>query len=157
MYKEIRRDGNHSTWEVVQLICDSDADIPSLPTLTDPSADGKHQPCAPGSTVKVLASKCIYILNNEGEWVLYEDNGSGLSGTLTYKTYDGTTTLHTENILVGGNGTYANTESRDADAQYTYTPNGWATTVNGDPDEYAIKNVVGARTVYAAYDKHERM
>ena len=72
---------------------------------------------------------------------------------LTYKTYDGASTLYTETINDGGNGTKTNSQSRDSDAQYSYTPNGWATEVNGNTNPNALVNVVGDRTVYAAYTK----
>ena len=71
---------------------------------------------------------------------------------LTYKTYDGSSTLYTETIYDGGNGTKENTTARPADARYTYTPNGWSKVPNGNPDANALVNVVADRTVYAAYD-----
>ena len=71
---------------------------------------------------------------------------------LTYKTYDGSSTLYTETIYDGGNGTKENTTTRPADKRYTYTPNGWSKVANGNPDANALVNVVADRTVYAAYD-----
>ena len=73
------------------------------------------------------------------------------SATLTYMTYDGTSTIDTETILDGGNGTKTNTSSKPSTAQYTYAPDGWATTINGPKDANALVAVRGDRTVYAAF------
>ena len=78
------------------------------------------------------------------------------SAILTYKTYDGSSTIATETILDGGNGTRTNNTQRTATAQYTYTPNGWATTPNGARDANALANVSADRTVYAAYTQTVR-
>ena len=74
------------------------------------------------------------------------------TSVLTYKTYDGSSTLYTETVYDGGNGTKENTIARPADARYTYTPNGWSKVPNGSYDANALVNVVVDRTVYAAYD-----
>lgn len=73
------------------------------------------------------------------------------SAVLTYKTYDGATTLFTETVLDGGNGTKVNTTARTSTAQYSYTPDGWATEPNGSKDVNALVNIVADRTVYASY------
>lgn len=75
------------------------------------------------------------------------------SAVLTYKTYDGETTLFTETVLDGGNGTKVNTTARTSTAQYSYTPDGWATEANGNKDANALVNVVADRIVFAAYTK----
>lgn len=76
-----------------------------------------------------------------------------ISATLTYKAYDGSSTIATETVYNGGDGTKTNSTSRSSDAQYTYTPDGWATAPNGNKDANALKNVTADRTVYAAYSK----
>ena len=73
------------------------------------------------------------------------------SAILTYKTYDGASVLFTETVLDGGNGTKVNTTARTSTAQYSYTPDGWATEPNGSKDANALANVVADRTVYASY------
>lgn len=75
------------------------------------------------------------------------------SAVLTYKTYDGETTLFTETVLDGGNGTKVNSTARTSTAQYSYTPDGWATEANGNKDANALVNVIADRTVFAAYTK----
>ena len=51
-----------------------------------------------------------------------------------------------------GDGTYTGTPERDGDAQYSYTFDGWSTAPNQTAGEAnAVKNVVGDRSVYAAY------
>lgn len=72
--------------------------------------------------------------------------------TLSYYTYDGTL-ITTETINDGGDGTYAGTPARAADAQYTYTFAGWSLTMGGDADANATKHVTADRAVYAAYSK----
>ena len=75
-----------------------------------------------------------------------------ITSTLSYYTYDGTL-ITTETINDGGDGTYAGTPARAADAQYTYTFAGWSLTMGGDADANATKNVTADRNVYAAYTK----
>lgn len=75
------------------------------------------------------------------------------SAVLTYKTFDGSSVIGSEDVLDGGNGTLTNSTARAQDAQYTYSPDGWATEPNGNKDADALKNVVTDRTVYAAYSK----
>lgn len=76
-----------------------------------------------------------------------------VTAILTYLTYDGSSTIDSETIIDGGTGTKVNSTARNADVQYTYAPDGWATMPNGDKDEDALKNVTADRTVYAAYSK----
>ena len=75
------------------------------------------------------------------------------TAVLTYKTYDGATTLFTETVLDGGNGTKVNTTARIADAQYTYEPDGWSLTQDGAKDADALVGVTADRTVFASYTK----
>lgn len=75
------------------------------------------------------------------------------SAVLTYKTFDGSSVIGSEDVLDGGNGTLTNSTARAQDAQYTYSPDGWATEPNGDKNADALKNVTADRTVYAAYTK----
>lgn len=79
-----------------------------------------------------------------------------ISVTLTYRTYDGSSVIATETVLDGGNGTRTNSTARASTAQYTYTPNGWATTPNGARNDSALLNVTTDRTVYAAYTQTVR-
>lgn len=74
-----------------------------------------------------------------------------ISTTLKYYNYDGSQLLYTETVLDGGNGVYAGTPTRTADAHYTYTFSGWATSPNGQADANATKSVTTNRSVYAAY------
>lgn len=73
------------------------------------------------------------------------------SAVLTYKTYDGATVIDTETVYDGGNGTKTNNTARASTAQYSYTPNGWATAPNGARDNNALVGITADRTVYAAY------
>ena len=75
-----------------------------------------------------------------------------ITSTLTYKSYDGSTTLYTETITDGGNGAYAGTPSRTSTAQYSYTFLGWSRYEDQSAaDSTATQNVTVDRTVYAAY------
>lgn len=71
--------------------------------------------------------------------------------TLSYYNYDGTSLITTEQVVDGGDGTYAGQPSRSSTAQYNYTFAGWATTPNGAADANATKAVTTNRSVYAAY------
>ena len=55
MYKELRVDVQYNTCE---YLADDVSDIQDLPTD------------APGSTVLIAATSDVYILNNQGQWVL---------------------------------------------------------------------------------------
>lgn len=77
-----------------------------------------------------------------------------VNSVLTYKTWDGSETLQTQNIVDGGNGSYTGQPTRDQTAQYTFTFVGWNTStdaVANDPN--ATKAVYADRTVYAAYSR----
>ena len=77
-----------------------------------------------------------------------------ISSTLTYKSWDGLTTIQTETIADGGDGTYSGTPSRTSTAQYNYTFLGWALSTDSQTaDPNATKGVVADRTVYAAYSR----
>ena len=76
-----------------------------------------------------------------------------LSTELKYYNYDGTTLLHTETIIDGGDGSWNGTPTRTADAQYTYTFAGWSLYQDGSADTNATKNVSRNRSVYAVYTK----
>lgn len=71
--------------------------------------------------------------------------------TLSYYNYDGTSLITTEQVVDGGDGTYAGQPSRDSTVQYNYTFAGWATEPNGAADANATKAVTTNRSVYAAY------
>ena len=80
------------------------------------------------------------------------------SAVLTYKSFDGSSTITTETVLDGGNGTYSGQPSRTATAKYNYTFAGWSLTPasgiepnNGSVNANARNNVTADRTVYAAY------
>lgn len=71
---------------------------------------------------------------------------------LKYYSYDGSTLIHTEDVLSGGNGTYSGQPSRAATPAYTYTFAGWSRSMNQSVTEYgALTNVTANRNVYAVY------
>lgn len=81
-----------------------------------------------------------------------------ISATLTFKTWDGGSTLATQTILDGGNGTDITHPARTQSDKYTYTFAGWALTPgtgiepnNSSVNANALNNVSADRTVYAAY------
>lgn len=104
-------------------------------------------PALDGSDAAVYKERYPYITIKAG----------ALRCVLTYKTFDGSTTIDSEIIATTdgdiGDGTKVNSTPRDADVQWTYTPNGWSRTPNGDPDPTALIDVDADRIVYAAYDK----
>lgn len=80
-----------------------------------------------------------------------------LTAVLTYMSEDGSTKLHEETIVNGGNGTYAETNfTKESTAQYDFTFGGWSLSSNGEPNPDALKNVEADRTVYVAFTKSLR-
>ena len=76
---------------------------------------------------------------------------------LTYYNYNGGSSLYTEILPYGKNGTYSGTPTRASTAQYTYTFIGWSTTKNSTTaDANAIKNLTSDRSVYAVYSQQTR-
>ena len=76
---------------------------------------------------------------------------------LTYKTWDGSSTIGSpETIVDGVNGTRVNSTARTQTDEYTFSPNGWSLTPDGNPDANALNAVVADRTVYAAYTRTKR-
>lgn len=77
-----------------------------------------------------------------------------VNSVLTYKTWDGSETLQTQNIVDGGNGTYSGSPTRDQTAQYTFTFVGWSTEQDASANvPSATRAVYADRTVYAAYSR----
>lgn len=77
--------------------------------------------------------------------------------TLTYYNYNGGSSLYTEILPYGKNGTYTGTPTRASTAQYTYTFIGWSTTKNATTvDANATKNLTSDRSVYAVYSQQAR-
>lgn len=83
-----------------------------------------------------------------------------VTSVLTFKNYDGSSTLYTrdfDNGVIRTGQTVPSAPSRSSTAQYSYTPVGWNThmdTETNDPD--CVKDVYADRTVYAAYTKTVR-
>lgn len=75
-----------------------------------------------------------------------------VTSVLTFKSYDGETTIKTVTCVNGvmQEGAPA-VPARAQTAQYTYTANGWALSANSVSDPNATTNVIADRTVYAAY------
>lgn len=71
------------------------------------------------------------------------------SSTLSY--YNGTTLLHQETVLDGGNGAWTGTATKTQDAQYTYAFAGWSKTDDNTVDADARDSVVADRSVYACF------
>ena len=59
---------------VVDLICDTDADIQDLPTsvaegVPQPDSSTVHLPVEQGSSCMVIGSSSLYMLNSQDQWV----------------------------------------------------------------------------------------
>lgn len=77
-----------------------------------------------------------------------------ITSYLKYYNYDGSSLLYTESVRDGGNGTYSDSPSRTATAQYTFTFVGWNLEQDAQTaDSNATKNVSADRNVYAAYSR----
>ena len=72
--------------------------------------------------------------------------------TITFK--NGTTQLQQNDLETGSTPSYSGTPTKDADAQYTYTYDGWSTTDGGDKLA-ALPAVAGEATYYAHFAQTE--
>ena len=80
MYKQ---NDNLSAY-VAKFVCDTEADIATLPT--------EKNKVYPGSTAVVASSGNLYILNASREWVLFKSNAGGNGGGDSLDGYDYATT-----------------------------------------------------------------
>ena len=83
-------------------------------------------------------------------------NADSVSSTVTYKNYDGSSTITTETVLKNTqnphpNATYSGQPSRTSTQQYDFTFAGWSTTPGGAAEANAQQDIQGDRTLYAAY------
>lgn len=89
-----------------------------------------------------------------------EIEATTVTSVLTFKSYDGSSTLYTrdfDNGVIRTGQTIPSAPARSATAQYSYTAVGWNTHMDAetnDPD--CVKDVFADRTVYAAYTKTVR-
>lgn len=82
---------------------------------------------------------------------------TALSNFIYYRSYDGSQLIYAEDVLPGGNGTYAGRPTRESTAQYEYTFAGWNLSKNATTaDASATRNITSDRTVYAAYSQATR-
>lgn len=101
----------------------------------------------------------FFVRDENGEIVQFS-KGTGSSADVRYVTfmsYDGLTEYGKKAVAVGDDcadpiarGIFS-TPTRESDAQYNYTHNGWTTEPNGDADSNALKAVTEDRTVYASF------
>ena len=115
---------------------------------------------------KAQVTGTIHIASARGNEIaaLYERypymtiNADSVESTLTYKSYDGATTLKTVTCLDGvPQETGPSGPSRSQTAQYTYTFVGWNTQQDAQTAESGCTtNVVADRIVYAAYSRTVR-
>lgn len=123
-----------------ESLTDSDIIYHSQKTVITKDANGNPE------TVEV------YVSDEEHNQVYYVDGNSLYQfRTITYKSEDGNTTLYTEQVCIGGNGTKINTETKASSVQYDYTADGWSLTPNSAKNENALLNVKTDRTVYASF------
>lgn len=61
----------YGKYNYCEFVCDSTADLPSLPTKDAAGSSGAnvYNPCCPGSKSFVISGSRSYILNNSGEWI----------------------------------------------------------------------------------------
>ena len=99
------------------------------------------------SPKKVLTLRESHTLYPDYKYTINE------GGTVTWK--NGTTTLLSEDYLKGETPAYTSTPTKDADAQYTYTFDGWSTTDGGDKLA-SLPAVSADATYFAHYSKTEK-
>lgn len=98
MYCELPRKKvfkNQNGLLINQYLIDTIQDISTLPTqISKPAYDR----CAAGSTAYCIENQNYYILNNNNEWLVYDENGEGsnnsinkkIKNDITFYDYDGT-------------------------------------------------------------------
>ncbi|MBQ4395551.1 MAG: InlB B-repeat-containing protein [Paludibacteraceae bacterium] len=99
------------------------------------------------SPKKVLTLRESHTLYPDYKYTINE------GGTVTWK--NGTKTLLSEDYLKGETPAYTSTPTKDADAQYTYTFDGWSTTDGGDKLP-SLPAVSADATYFAHYSKTEK-
>lgn len=105
-----------------------------------------HVPALSGAQIAAYQARYPYITVD----------ADGVSSTVTYKTYDGSSTITTETVVKNEqnphpDAIYSGQPSRTSSAQYDYTFAGWSTTPNGSAEANAQKDIQGDRILYAAY------
>lgn len=105
-----------------------------------------HVPALTGAQIAAYQERYPYITID----------AAGVSSIVTYKTYDGSSVITTEEVVKNEqnphpNATYSGSPSRTSTAQYNYTFAGWSTTANGSAQANAQQDIQGDRTLYAAY------
>lgn len=124
-----------------------------LDTYTGIDEQGNNQPTAQVSgTIHVPNILGSQVLELNQRYPYITINADHISCTVKYYTWDGSTLLHTETVVDGGNATYNGTPSRPSTPQYTFTFAGWARDLNGALWADAQKNVTADRVLYAAYN-----
>ena len=83
-------------------------------------------------------------------------DATNIQSTVTYKTYDGSSTITTETVTKGPNNqhpnaTYSGRPSRVSTPQCNYEFAGWSRQKNGPAQANAQLDIQGDRTLYAAY------
>lgn len=102
-----------------------------------------------GSDFAEIVSKWPYLKITYGTLISY----------LYFMSDDGETTLYTQTIANGGNGSdpvtagSITTPTKESTAQYHFAFAGWSKTIGGDVDKDALLKVEADRYVYAAYSK----
>ena len=112
--------------------------------------DGEEYTPTAGSA----ANTTFYYCGNCDLWYTGSHECPTSSYTITWKNYDGSVTLETDtDVEYGATPTYNGaTPTRAADAQYTYTFAGWATSAN-QTSGITLPNVTGNATYYAAFSR----
>lgn len=61
----------HGLYNYCEFVCDSVADLTSLPTVNSSgiSNGNEHNACSVGSRAFVIAGSRYYIMSNTGEWI----------------------------------------------------------------------------------------
>lgn len=82
---------------------------------------------------------------------------TNLTSTVYFMSEDGKTQYSTATAVNGGDVTYSgSTPTKSSTAQYTYTFNGWSTTIGGSVNSNALKSVTADRYVYAHFSSTVR-
>ena len=71
--------GKDMPFNYSKFICDKVSDLATLPTSVAKSSTNKDiDKCSIGSVALVIETRSAYILSNENQWVLFQDNTGGV-------------------------------------------------------------------------------
>ena len=125
----------------IAFLIDSPADIPNLPTTTQPGLNQglnnvSNEPVDAGSVAFAISTSRVYMLNSEDQWILQPEQGSGGGGgggatNLTDLEDVSLGTLRDQDFLVYNSAAATWTNKKGSDVVVNYSNATSKPTING--------------------------